>query len=136
MKAGGATTTAPGLSGGLKLGDASSSGALFKGANSSNNSNIAPSGGLKLDGNLKLNNLPLLPATTATVSKETASGVPAVGGLSSSGTALGSEGAQQSSTVGRLGWALRITGLLFGCALTKYNIVCTLCFDRNRTVLE
>ena len=38
----------------------------------------------------------------ATVSKETASGVPAVGGLSSSVTALGSEGAQQSSTVGRL----------------------------------
>ena len=87
-----------GLSGGLKLGDASSSGALFKGANLSfsNNSNIAPSGGLKL------NNLPLLPVATATVSKETASGVPAVGGLSSSGTALGSEGAQQSSTVGRL----------------------------------
>ena len=104
MKASGVATTATGLSGGLKLGDASSSGALFKGSNLpfSNNSNIAPSGGLKLDGNLKLNNLPLLPATTATVSKETASGVPAVGGLSSSVTALGSEGAQQSSTVGRL----------------------------------
>ena len=66
-----------GLSGGLKLGDASSSGALFKGANLSfsNNSNIAPSSGLKLNGDQKLDNLPLLPATTATVSKETASGV-------------------------------------------------------------
>ena len=103
-----------GLSGGLKLGDASSSGALFEGANLSfsNNSNIAPSGGLKLDVDLKLNNLPLLPATTATVSKETASGVPVVGGLSSSVAALGSEGTQQSSIVGRLGmgtknhWAL------------------------------